>query len=457
MQRDNGLICKLWLILVFGAGNRRINELTELFDGDLESLRKALSTDSKLKSSLSPYVLSNLGKVRMDDAEAMLDKCSRFNVDVIADSNPEYPERLKNIPAPPVMLFCKGDISKIDASPTMAMVGARKPSEYSRHAAESFAAELARNGISVVSGFAEGIDICASLSAVRNGGTVYEVVGAGLDIEYPKSNMIYREKICEHGAIITEFPPGTDPMPRNFPQRNRILTALSDTVAVIEASNTSGSLNTASHAADLGVPVFVIPPMDIFDERYFGNVALLRDGAIPLMGKSDLAMYYDIELADTSADVRKPPPEKPKKPASTAKKAKKTDTAAAPDKKTTGTAEATTAKKADKTSADKAADISDKPDRKAAPKKEKAAKATKADMPSETTRKKAKKEKAAPKPSVGDPDADRILGILSDKGTVPLAEISERSGIDTDKLLVLMTELELDDIVSNDGTGYMIR
>ena len=71
-----------------------INELTELFDGDLESLRKALSTDSKLKSSLSPYVLSNLGKVRMDNAEAMLDKCSRFNVDVIADSDPEYPERL---------------------------------------------------------------------------------------------------------------------------------------------------------------------------------------------------------------------------------------------------------------------------------------------------------------------------------------------------------------------------
>lgn len=279
------LVYRIWALMVFGAGNRVLNEL----DGySPKELYEALQEGSDEKLMHTARTARKYLDTPLSKAEAVLEECAAKHIGIVTVDDDTYPERLRNIYAPPVVLFYKGDLRGMDEHPAMGVVGTRKPSEYSRYVASALVAGLVRSGFSIVSGMAEGIDICASLAAVHNGGRVYEVLGCGVDYDYPKNNIRYREKLIEHGAIISEFLPGTQPLPSNFPQRNRILAGLSDGIAVIEAGSRSGSLNTSTHALNQGKNVYVIPPADLFDKRYNGNAMLLREGAIPLMGMRDL-------------------------------------------------------------------------------------------------------------------------------------------------------------------------
>ena len=166
----------------------------------------------------------------------------------LLQSNVDLPERL----------WVKGKVLKRD-SRAVAIVGSRHMSDYGARTARRFATEMARNGVTVVSGMARGIDSVAHQAAIDAGGRTIAVLGCGVDVIYPKEHKKLYELIVNNGAVVSEFPAGAVPLPKNFLQRNRLIAALSKVVLVVEGQRRSGTLSIANHAANLGVDVFAIP------------------------------------------------------------------------------------------------------------------------------------------------------------------------------------------------------
>jgi DNA processing protein len=194
----------------------------------------------------------------------------------IYPSDAAYPEALRAL-APAPELWVRGTVLSDDAL-AVAVVGSRRASTYGLEVAEKFAAELAARGVTIVSGFARGIDTAAHRGALAAGGRTLAVLGAGIDVVYPPENVRLAREVEARGALVTQFPPGTPPLPYNFPTRNRTLAALVLGVVVVEAAERSGSLITAGFAADLGREVFAVPGK-ITSPTSVGAHRLLRDGA----------------------------------------------------------------------------------------------------------------------------------------------------------------------------------
>ena len=203
-----------------------------------------------------------------------------------------YPQKLKNITNPPYVLFYKGDISLFDYN-MVAIVGARKNTNYGEQVTKFIASELYNISYGVVSGVAAGIDSIAHREILSRGGKTIGVLGCGIDIIYPRFNKYLYDKISEKGLLISEFLPGTKPMSYNFPQRNRIISGLSNGVIVIEASNRSGSLITVDYALNQSKDVMVVPG-PIFNETSKGCNLLIHQGARPFLGKDDLYEFLNI-------------------------------------------------------------------------------------------------------------------------------------------------------------------
>ncbi len=295
-RQDNAYYSKLyrlWSVAAFGAGSKLLGAvMSELPDAEqlYMSLRDGQGPAAAVKAAAD---------TSLETAEKILDICDKKHISVVSSDEDNYPQQLKRLFLPPPVLFYKGTLEAINDVPAIAVVGTRKPSEYSRKVASAIVSTLSQQGFSIVSGMAEGIDICAHLSAVRSGSLTYAVMGCGVDVNYPAANDKYRQHIYENGAVISEYLPGTRPIPRNFPVRNRIIAGLSIGLAVIEAGERSGSLNSAGHAAEQGIPVFAVPPNDLFDSRYKGNADIIRKGAIPLMGARDIYSEYITNPAHT--------------------------------------------------------------------------------------------------------------------------------------------------------------
>ena len=198
-------------------------------------------------------------------------------MDPIRLGSPLYPAMLAQIPNPPKQLWISGDRAVCDKT-AVAIVGARAASREGRAIATHIAADLARAGIVVVSGLARGIDAAAHTGALDGGGQTIAVLGTGVDIVYPEENRELSSRIVASGALVTEFPPGTEPRAPHFPTRNRIISGLARAVVVVEAAEKSGSLITAREAADQGRDVMAVPG-SVANGRYWGCHALLRDGA----------------------------------------------------------------------------------------------------------------------------------------------------------------------------------
>ena len=189
-----------------------------------------------------------------------------------------YPTALAAIhDPPPTRSGYEGDVDALRA-PSVAIVGSRAASPYALEVARRLGADLARRGITVVSGMARGVDSAAHRGALEGGGATIAVFGCGVDIIYPREHRALAERICERGALVSEFPPGTPPLKRHFPQRNRIISGLSLAVVVVEAAEGSGSLITADFALEQGRAVLAVPG-NVLGGRNYGAHALLRDGA----------------------------------------------------------------------------------------------------------------------------------------------------------------------------------
>ncbi len=211
-----------------------------------------------------------------DSAKKEIEKIEKEGVTLLTLNHSEYPPLLLTIYDPPPILYRKG---KVDNDPyPVAMVGTREMTSYGKSVAERLAGELARVGITIVSGFARGIDSVAHRATIAAGGRTFAVLGCGIDIVYPREHKKLYDEIVEKGVIFSEFPMGAHPEPRYFPQRNRIISGLSLGCVVVEASVKSGSLITARFALEHGREVFAVPG-SILSETSKGVHYLLQSGA----------------------------------------------------------------------------------------------------------------------------------------------------------------------------------
>ncbi len=277
----------VWLTLIFGAGSPQLIAYLEKY-GSPESLYDALQHGRVL--DLPAAQQKNQAKYSLAQAENMVEYCLKHEIELISLEDPRYPYLLRQIHVPPVLLTARGDLSLLSASPMLTVVGTRHPSQYSLDVTNVLVTELARCGIIIVSGFADGIDTAAHTAALDAGGKTVAVLGCGINVNYPHGNEKLRNRMMEQGKglLISEYLPGVQPLPANFPKRNRILSALSEGTAVVEASKRSGSLSTADLAVEQGKFLFCVPPHDIFDKRYAGVMPLLREGALPLFSHRDV-------------------------------------------------------------------------------------------------------------------------------------------------------------------------
>ena len=199
------------------------------------------------------------------------------NNHIVHFNDPNYPLQLKQINNPPLLLFCQGNI-KLMQKNSLAIIGSRTSSHYSNTIAKEFTKYFSMLKIPIISGLAKGIDAVAGNYSVESNPGAIAVIGTGLDITYPMSNNSLQNKIAKQGLLISEYHLGTPPLKHNFPQRNRIISALAMGVCVIEAKLRSGSLITAKLALDYGKEVFVIPG-PINNSAFWGSHKLIQDGA----------------------------------------------------------------------------------------------------------------------------------------------------------------------------------
>ncbi len=198
----------------------------------------------------------------------------------------QYPSRLAEIPEAPATLHVRGSLVDADAL-AVAIVGSRRATPYGLEVAEMLAADLAARGVTIVSGLARGIDSAAHRGALRVGGRTLAVLGSGVDVIYPPENRRLAGEIAARGALLSQFAPGTPPLPQNFPTRNQVIAAMSLAVVVVEAAEKSGSLITARLAAELGREVLAVPGRITAAESRGAN-RLIQDGAHVAMGWDDV-------------------------------------------------------------------------------------------------------------------------------------------------------------------------
>ncbi len=215
-------------------------------------------------------------------------------INIVCFNDYLYPKRLKFYEDAPSILFYKGDISKLNQSLSVSIVGSRKCTPYGINVAKAISAELSNKNITIVSGMAKGIDTYAHSSCISSGGFTCAVLGSGLDVVYPKENKVLFENIVNTGCAISEYLPGTQPLAYNFPIRNRIISELSNIVIIVEAGMKSGSLITATLALEQGIDVMAVPG-SIFSDQSKGSNRLIRDGAHPLTSIEDIFQLLDME------------------------------------------------------------------------------------------------------------------------------------------------------------------
>lgn len=288
----------LWLAMVFGSESKTMWKVIREYESVSDAYFKLSSGETDIK--LTEKQISNIQRCSLEQAESLIEYCGKTGVNLICYDSPEYPDRLRHIINPPAVLYYKGNIACISGDRTVACVGTRKPSPYTVSVTSEICRELAEYGFTVISGFAVGVDITSHLAAVNVNRPTVCVLGCGIDVNYPAENFKFRDSIIKNGGVfISEYPPGTPAYASNFPKRNRILSALGKATIVFEAAGRSGSINTATISVEQGKELFCIPPSDINDKRYAGNISLLRSFALPLYSCDEILDFFNAEYRKT--------------------------------------------------------------------------------------------------------------------------------------------------------------
>ncbi len=252
--------------------------------------------------NLPPFVKNSLMDKSMDEANRILGECDRLGIRIMTFQDADYPQRLRQIADPPVILYIKGKSFHFDEEAAIGVVGARKSSVKSRERAERFGMELASSGALVVSGIAEGIDSSAITGALRGGGPVVSLLAGGADKIFPRESRFLYEDVAAAGALISEYPPGTPHKGDHFNPRNRILSGLSLGVLAVECATTGGTMLTVNHALNQGREVFAVP-IGLDEQSARGTNRLIHDCKAKLVenARDILEDFVDLFPAKLSA------------------------------------------------------------------------------------------------------------------------------------------------------------
>lgn len=267
----------IWLSLIKNLGSKRKLRLLELYKTP-EEIYKLTKEELMNINGIGEAIAND---IMISKNEEILNYHIKYmkesNINIININEREYPQVLKEIYDPPISLYVKGNIEKLN-NKNIGIVGCRECTTYGKKSAEYFAYNLSKQNINIVSGLAKGIDSYAHLGSLNNGNTI-AVLGNGLDIIYPKENLeLANEIIKRGGTIISEYPCGTKPDKMKFPARNRIISGISSGIIVIEAKEKSGTLITVDFALEQGRDVFVVPG-NINSINSVGTNDLIKQGA----------------------------------------------------------------------------------------------------------------------------------------------------------------------------------
>jgi DNA processing protein len=266
----------LALRLVPGLGSRKAGQLIERFRTPVAVFR-APRSELEAAGVAGGIAQSIASGCSFEDAVVQREKMLETAASVVTISDPRYPPKLREIFDPPVVLFARGRMELL-GSMMFGVVGTRRPTPYGMAVAERLAVDLARAGLTIVSGMARGIDTAAHKGALSAGGDTVAVLGCGVDVVYPSENRKLASELAEKGLLLSEFPMGTPAYPQNFPIRNRIISGMSTGVLVAEGAQYSGSSITARLAMDQGREVFAVPG-NITSKMSWGPNLLIKQGA----------------------------------------------------------------------------------------------------------------------------------------------------------------------------------
>lgn len=267
----------IWLSELKGIQGQARLELLERF-GSPENIYYADTGEILLTEGMTRDQAARLENRDLTGADRILAECQRLDLRILTLNDAEYPDRLRNIYDPPLLLYCRGRLPAVDEEVAVAVVGTRTATPYGIREAERISYELVSGGAIVVTGLARGIDSAAARGALRAGGQAVGILGNGVDVIYPRENRSLYEDVAAVGTLISEYPPGTAPSSSHFPVRNRIISGLSLAVLVVEAPERSGALITAATALEQSRDVYAIPgPVDAAMSR--GCNRLIREGA----------------------------------------------------------------------------------------------------------------------------------------------------------------------------------
>ena len=287
----NHLVYWIWLSLHCGAGNELGSYLLKHFETP-KDIYEASAEELLAVDGITKDIVSALMDRDLTYPQQIAEYCERVNVGILTLDSPNYPNRLKSIYAKPLLLYYRGKLPPIDDHVLIACVGTRKCSPTGLQTAYTLGKELVDGGAIVVSGMASGIDSSAQKGAIAAGGHTIAVLGCGIDRVYPPENQELMEKIAATGTIITEYAPGTDPLRRNFPMRNRIISGLCQGTVVVEADLRSGSLITAKYALKQGRDIFAFPGK-AGDPHCTGTNMLIQNGASLVTCARDILLDYE--------------------------------------------------------------------------------------------------------------------------------------------------------------------
>jgi DNA processing protein len=287
---------------VRGVGAVRVKNLLDHF-GKLEIAWDA-PAGALISAGLPARVVENFLVVRKQvNLEVVMQRVTDSGVQVITWDDAIFPRRLKEIDQPPPVLFVRGSIN-VEDDWAVSVVGTRRVTPYGRQVASEIARYLAQNGVTVVSGLARGVDAIAHQTAMQAGGRTLAILGSGVDTIYPPEHRKLAEDISRQGAVISDYPLGTQPESRNFPPRNRIIAGLSLATIVVEAGETSGALITAEFAVEQGRDVFAVPG-SILTPQSEGTNRLIEQGARPLLRMSEILESLKLEQIPEKQASRK--------------------------------------------------------------------------------------------------------------------------------------------------------
>ena len=275
-------------------GSARLKKLLNYF-GKPENILKAPCEKLMGVSGIGKEIARKVTSLKEKDIDEDIDLAKKYNLKIITVDDEEYPENLKQIYDPPIVLYVKGELTGQDKL-SVAIVGSRRASFYGLSCAEKFASDLSERNFTIVSGLARGIDTSAHKGALKQGGRTIAVIGSGFRHLYPQENKELAEEISRCGAVISEFPINAKPLSQNFPRRNRVISGLSLGVLVVEAARNSGALITADCALEQGRDVFALPGK-IDSGNSFGTNGLIKQGAKLVSCADDIIEEFNIPMA----------------------------------------------------------------------------------------------------------------------------------------------------------------